>query len=197
MFDFWKLQDFVPGEGIAHKVFAEQFDTSDWIDISSPGDVHQALVEAGRIEDPFYDRNEDTCAWTVWEESCPVRLEANSSQVVWRSDAGKITAGPDRYLSVHSTNGCFPANRYFFSPIKELQRVPAQVEIAITPHGEHELHVHLRAVTYSYFLHLIVPDERTHFTDNYFDLEAGEKRTVILTNRSIALTPEMVSIVWR
>ncbi len=130
----------------------------------------------------------------MWEERCPLRVEANGSQVVWRSDAGKITSGPERFLSVHSTNSLFPANRYFFSPIKELQRTPAQPEITITAHGEHELHVQLRARTYTYFLHISVPDERTHFTDNYFDLEAGESRTIILTNRSITLTPEMVTV---
>jgi len=134
---------------------------------------------------------------TVWEESCQIRAGANSSQVVWHCTAGKITAGPDSYLSVHTTNSLFPANRYFFSPIKELQRTPAPPEITITPGGEHELHVQLRAVTYTYFLHLNVPDERTHFTDNYFDLEAGESRMIIITNRSITLTPEMVSVDWR
>lgn len=134
---------------------------------------------------------------TVWEESCPVRVVANSSQVVWRSDARKITVGPDSYLSVHSKDSLFPANRYFFSPIKDMQRSPAQPEMTITPYGEHELHVHLRAVNYTYFLHLSVSDERTHFTDNYFDLEAGESRTIILTNPSITLTPEMVSVGWR
>jgi len=35
--------------------------------------------------------------------------------------------------------------------------------------------------------------------DNYFDLEAGESRRVIVTNQFIAfiaLTPEMVSVGW-
>lgn len=132
----------------------------------------------------------------VWEESCQIRVVANCSQVVWHGNAGKITAGPDSYLSVHSTKSLFPANRYFFLPIKEQQRTPAQPEITIWPYGEHELHVHLRAVTYTYFLHLGVPDERTHFTDNYFDLEAGESRIIVLTNASITLTPEMVSVSW-
>jgi hypothetical protein len=53
VFNLWKLNDFAPGEGVARKVFTEQFDTSDWIDITAPGDVHQALIEAGRIEDPL------------------------------------------------------------------------------------------------------------------------------------------------
>lgn len=134
---------------------------------------------------------------TIWEDSCQIRAEANSSQVVWHCNAGKIMAGPDSYLSVHATNSLFPANRYFFSPIKELQRTPAPPEITITPDGEHELQVHLRAVSYTYFLHLMVPDERTHFTDNYFDLEAGESRMIIVSNRSITLTPKMVSAGWR
>ena len=34
-----------------------------WIPVDVPGDVHTALVEAGRIEHPFYDRNEDDCTW--------------------------------------------------------------------------------------------------------------------------------------
>jgi beta-mannosidase len=134
---------------------------------------------------------------TAWEENSQIRVMANGNQEVWHCDAGKITAGPDSYLSVHSTNSLFPANRHFFSPIKELQRTPAPPEITITPSGEHELRVHLRAVAYTYFLHLMVPDERTHFSDNYFDLEAGERRTIILTNRCITLTPEMVSVGWR
>jgi hypothetical protein len=46
-------------------------------------------------------------------------------------------------------------------------------------------------------LHLMVPDEGTHFTDNYFDLEARESRTIIVSNRSITLTPEMVAVGWR
>jgi beta-mannosidase len=134
---------------------------------------------------------------TVWEESSYIHIGVNDNQMVRHCDAGKMIAGPDRYLTVRSAKGLFPAKRHFFSPIKELQRTPVQPEITIAQMGEHELHVHLRAVNYTYFVHLIVPDARTHFTDNYFDLEAGEMRTVILTNRSITLTPEMVSVGWR
>jgi beta-mannosidase len=134
---------------------------------------------------------------TVWEENRQVRVAANSSQAVWQGNADALTTGPDSYLSVHSMNGHVPENRHFFAPVKDLQFTPSQPEITITPHSEHELHVHIRAVTYTYFLHLIVPDERTHFTDNYFDLEAGESRTIVVTNRSITLTPEMVTIGWR
>jgi beta-mannosidase len=133
----------------------------------------------------------------VWEENSPIHVAANSSQVVWHRDAEKITVDADSYLSVYSWEHLFPMNRHFFAPIKELRRTPTQPEITITPQGEHEVHVRLHAVSYTYFLHLGVPDERTYFSDNYFDLEAGEGRTIIVTNRSITLSPEMVSVGWR
>ncbi len=63
MFGKWKLQDFDPGQGEAAGAHRADFDHSAWIDVAVPGDVHQALMAAGRIEDPFYDRNEEACAW--------------------------------------------------------------------------------------------------------------------------------------
>lgn len=58
-----RLSDFAPGEGFAAGAFTERFDDGDWTPVSVPGDVHRALMAAGRIEDPFYDRNEEKCAW--------------------------------------------------------------------------------------------------------------------------------------
>jgi beta-mannosidase len=63
MFEHWKLHDYAPGEGRASGAFEEDFDHSEWLDVDVPGDVHTALISAGRIEDPFYDRNERECAW--------------------------------------------------------------------------------------------------------------------------------------
>src|SRR5919202_5446390 len=68
MFDSWKLKDFAPGEGFASGVFRENFDDGGWMDASVPGDVHSTLVAAGRIPDPFYDRNEHACAWVEERE---------------------------------------------------------------------------------------------------------------------------------
>jgi beta-mannosidase len=63
MFESWKVQDFAPGEGREQGAFKEDFPDQDWLDISVPGDVHRALISAGRILDPFYDRNETSVAW--------------------------------------------------------------------------------------------------------------------------------------
>jgi beta-mannosidase len=63
MFESWKVQDFAPGEGREPGAFKEDFPDQGWLDISVPGDVHRALISAGRIPDPFYDRNETSVAW--------------------------------------------------------------------------------------------------------------------------------------
>ncbi len=63
MFDRWMLHDFAPGEGLAAGAHSEGYQGDDWLDIAAPGDVHRALIAAGRIPDPFYDRNEERCRW--------------------------------------------------------------------------------------------------------------------------------------
>jgi beta-mannosidase len=134
---------------------------------------------------------------TVWEEQHQVQVPANSSQAIWRGDAQQIVAQPDHYLAVRSQGQRFPANRHFFAAVKDLQRPLVEPEITITPNGEHELLVRVQAPAYLYYVHLIVPDEHTHFSDNYFDLAAGESCTTVVTNQTIPLTPDMVSVGWR
>ena len=64
----WKVHDFAPGEGLALGVHQPGHVDSDWLDIPVPGDVHRALIAAGRIADPYYDRNESACAWMEQRE---------------------------------------------------------------------------------------------------------------------------------
>lgn len=59
----WHLQDFAPGEGVQAGAFEAIFADATWLAVNAPGDVHSALLAAGRIEDPFYDQNESKCAW--------------------------------------------------------------------------------------------------------------------------------------
>jgi beta-mannosidase len=63
MFERWKLMDFAPGEGREKEVFSPGFDDSAWYDALVPGDVHRALMAAGRIPDPFYGTNENDVGW--------------------------------------------------------------------------------------------------------------------------------------
>jgi hypothetical protein len=59
------------------------------------------------------------------------------------------------------------------------------------------LRIDLRTAGYAYFVHLSVPDEVARLSDNYFDLEPGERRTVVVTSELGSLTPEMVTVGWR
>jgi beta-mannosidase len=133
----------------------------------------------------------------VWEERHTVHVPANNSQVVWQGEPPKVVARPDHYLVVSSLANRFPPNRHFFAAVKDLLRPVAEPEVTFDSHGEHELLVHVHAPAYLYYVHVIVPDEHTCFSDNYFDLVAGETRTVVVTNQKVPLTPEMVSIGWR
>ena len=83
MFDRWKLQDFAPGQGLALGAQAAHVADDAWLPIAVPGDVHRALIAAGRIPDPFYDRNEDS-----------VRLDGGARVVVPAAFDGP-TAPPD------------------------------------------------------------------------------------------------------
>jgi len=114
-----------------------------------------------------------------------------------RWEAERVGRDPGRYLSASSSRGTFPTNRHFFAAIKDLRREPVKPEIEITQTEERELQINLQSKSYAYFVHLEVPDEATRFSDNYFDLEPGEERTVFIINDRMALTPEMVKVGWR
>ena len=104
----------------------------------------------------------------------------------------------DEYaIAVRSPAGRFPANRHFFEAIKDLQRPVVEPEVTVSQHGEHELRVDLHAPAYVYYLHLVVPDEHTRFSDNYFDLAGGERRTIVVTNPQTPLLPDMLTVKWR
>ena len=133
----------------------------------------------------------------VWEENLEVRTPANASRPVARWSADRASGALDRYLSVSSDHDRFPSNRHFFAAIKDLRRDPVGPDVDITPAGEHELRVRLEAPAYAYFVHLEVPDESTRFSDNYFDLEPGQERTISVTNEKRALEPEYIKLKWR
>jgi beta-mannosidase len=134
---------------------------------------------------------------TLWEEGLQTHVGANASLPVARWSADRASDALDCYLSVSSNHDRFPSNRHFFGAIKDLKRDAVKPYVDITPTGEHELRVRLEAPVYAYFVHLEVPDEATRFSDNYFDLEPGQQRTISVTNEKRALTAENVRVRWR
>jgi beta-mannosidase len=118
----------------------------------------------------------------------------NQSARVWRSQ-GPVVGRSDQVLTVKSAAGLFPDNRHLFVAIKDLDRSTLQpLNVEIEQRGDHELAVHLTAPAWTYFVHLLVADEHTIFSDNYFDLRAGELRTVTVRNPVAALTPGAVTV---
>lgn len=133
----------------------------------------------------------------LWEEALQVHIPANGSQPVWQSGILRGADAARHYLLVRSQQEQFPTNRHFFTAVKDLERSPATLEFSVTSQGEHEMQVRLYASSYAFFVHLSVSDEQTHFSDNYFDMSAGEERTIVISNPARAVTPEMLSVAWR
>lgn len=95
------VRDFAPGEGLAAGAAAGETPRDGWIDVSVPGDVHRALVDAGRIEDPFYDRNEVECAW-MEEREWWYRLRFDGPEAAGEDERLRLVFhGLDTYATVY------------------------------------------------------------------------------------------------
>jgi beta-mannosidase len=115
----------------------------------------------------------------IWAEQRAVAVPANSSQAVCCWEAGAILARPDAYLAVRSGDACFPANRHFFAPIKDLQLVPeAKPRVTIAARGANALDVELSADAWLLMVSIGSPQAGVRYSDNYFDLRPGERRVV-------------------
>jgi beta-mannosidase len=130
----------------------------------------------------------------MWENDFHIQVAANDSRPVrcWARDM--LRGGPELYLCVHSAGRLFTANRHFFAATKDLHLAPQELDLKLTPVGPHELRADIQAKGYTHFVHLTVPDEDTLFSDNYFDLEPGERHTVIVTNHERELRAETVML---
>ncbi len=135
---------------------------------------------------------------TVWSDSITASVGVNRVEMVWRAEGKRLASDRRHVLTVRARDNIFPTNRHFFAPIKDLDRplLPGP-GINIEQRGEHEIAVHLATSAYLYFVHLLAADERTRFSDNYFDLANGETKTVLVRNEAIALTRDDVAVRWR
>jgi len=166
----------------------ENGDVELWVtnDTLSPID-DKAMIELG-----------DFAKGTQWQETCGYKIGAQESRCIWTAKAERIAAQADCFLRIVSCGEMFPANRYFFAPIKDLVRpAPAAPAVKFTQIDPHELSVEISAADYLYFVHFLTADEKTHFSDNYFDLTLGESRTIHIRNVAREIKPDDVVPVWR
>jgi beta-mannosidase len=136
----------------------------------------------------------------LWVESHKVDVPPNASQAVlhWGPEHG----APERYLAVYSDRGesdgaFFERNFHFFAPVKDRVRPPAQARVTCRAVSAHEITAEIEAQGFVYFFHLTHPSEHTRFSDNYFNLEDGEKRLIRIANDETEIKIEDVGASWR
>ncbi len=132
---------------------------------------------------------------SAWTSTLAYDVPANASRCVWRSEA--VASDASRFLSVRSETNQFPPNRHLFAPIHALQRPqPTAPAIEVLRWSAHEVVIRLTGTTWLHFVHVLTDHEDTTFSDNFFDLAAGEVREVVVS-RPLAIAAEDISVAWR
>jgi beta-mannosidase len=89
----WRIRDFAPGEGAVAGALRGKGEG--WIPASAPGDTYRALIDAGRLADPYVGRNEAEAAWVrdrEWWWHTNVEIGA---------DAGLVFEGLDTFADIY------------------------------------------------------------------------------------------------
>jgi len=114
-----------------------------------------------------------------WRESVDYGVAAHTSAPVWR---GKAAEAADRVLTVRSPTEAFVANRYLLAPIATLALASgARPTVTITQTGPDALQIALIADAYLAFVHVTSSRPDLRFSDNYFDMAAGETRSITVS----------------
>lgn len=115
---------------------------------------------------------------------------AEGCHVLWRGDLPK---GDDLVLHARSTDGAFDRARWLSAPIRDLKLPAARPETRISRLGPTRLKVELQAEAYLAFVHLTSRRADLRFSDNHFDMVAGETRTILIEAGS-PLGPDDVTV---
>jgi beta-mannosidase len=149
----------------------------------------------------------------LWGHTAVCRIDANSSRFYFEIDVEKLLAGKDKRGVVFSaefrqSEKIIAANLYYFVSPKELRLVDPGIKINIIPGdeewegvtgGEFEISSDT-LVKNIYFSIYDIDRPRTlvHFSDNYFDLPAGETRVICFSSdrpvKNFGMKLEMVSL---
>ena len=123
----------------------------------------------------------------LWHEDLDLEIAPYCSRVVWRADAARLAAAPDRVLTTRSPHA--PADRLFFAPFKELPLASAALHLHAERVDAHTMRATIGSDAYACFVHLLAPHPATTFSDNFFDLRAGESREILV--RAPDAAPEL------
>jgi beta-mannosidase len=127
----------------------------------------------------------------VWSETVAFAALAGASLPIWK---GQVASADDLVLTVRSPDEAFAANRHLPAPIARLALSPdARPAVTVERAGDLDYRVTLSADVYLAFVHLTSTRADLRFSDNYFDMAAGDQRTVTVTASS-PFDPEALSV---
>ena len=128
---------------------------------------------------------------TEWRLKVQVSVAPLTSRAVWRGHTGDL---PDGVLSVRAESETFAPNRTLLGPIVGFPLLrDAAPGMDIRRNGDRSLEVRLSADAYLPFVHLVSARMDLRFSDNYFDMAAGDHRTIAVTART-DLGPEDIAV---
>jgi beta-mannosidase len=114
-----------------------------------------------------------------WQATAAFAVAPNTGAAIWR---GEVAAADDLVLTVRSAEDLFAPNRELLAPIARLALPQgARPEMTVRRIGPRELAVDLSAETWLAFVHLVSDRADLRFSDNWFDMAAGERRTITIT----------------
>ncbi|WP_409514441.1 glycoside hydrolase family 2 protein [Brevundimonas sp.] len=123
-----------------------------------------------------FDRFEGT---TEWCETFAFSAPANGHVVAWRGRAPKSS---HHVLRVASSDGVFEPNRQFSVPVRHLALASdMRPSVTIERLAPASLSIRLTSSVHLPFVHLVSDRPDLRFSDNHFDLAAGEVRTIAVT----------------
>ncbi len=128
----------------------------------------------------------------VWSEDINVKTGGNESRCVWTAGRERLGPAPDRVMTVRSD--AFDGNRHFFAAIKDIPFADAVPMKRIEQRDRHTLGVTVTAPDYLYGVRLEAPHPDTRYSDNCFDMMAGETREIVVRNSRAGLSAADLSI---
>ncbi|WP_428152047.1 glycosyl hydrolase 2 galactose-binding domain-containing protein [Brevundimonas sp.] len=129
----------------------------------------------------------------IWSEEVALDIPVDASLSVW---SGVVPACDDQVLTVRSTTGAYEANRLLTVPVMDL-KLDARARPVMTARVvDGALEVELSARVYLAFVHLVSDRADLEFSDNHFDLRAGETRNIRVTGASPVTAAEVSVRCW-
>ncbi len=115
-----------------------------------------------------------------WQKKAPIIAPANAGVAVCTLPKEELVADAWHYLTISSLGKLFPKNRHFFVMIKDLKREQPSLNIERHIVDDRTIRCTIATRHYAYFVHFDIAQESLKLSDNYFDLEPGEIKTVTI-----------------